>query len=203
MKELTGLNVSRETIDRLNKLESIVLKWNPKINLIAKSTIDSIWVRHICDSAQLFQYAPPNVSSWLDIGSGGGFPGIVMAAMSVGLGQKTEFTFVESDQRKAAFLRAAVRELDLKVTILAERIEEISPQKAEVITARALKSVVELLPMLERHLAPDGIAILPKGRTFADEIFVARQDWQFNMSEQISITDVDACILIVKDITRD
>ena len=203
MKELTGLNVSRETIDRLNKLESIVLKWNPKINLIAKSTIDSIWVRHICDSAQLFQYAPPNVSSWLDIGSGGGFPGIVMAAMSVGFGQKTEFTFVESDQRKAAFLRAAVRELDLKVTILAERIEEISPQKAEVITARALKSVVELLPMLERHLAPDGIAILPKGRTFADEIFVARQDWQFNMSEQISITDVDACILIVKDITRD
>ena len=203
MKELTGLNVSRETIDRLNKLESIVLKWNPKINLIAKSTIDSIWVRHICDSAQLFQYAPPNVSSWLDIGSGGGFPGIVMAAMSVGLGQKTEFTFVESDQRKAAFLRAAVRELDLKVTILAERIEEISPQKAEVITARALKSVVELLPMLERHLAPDGIAILPKGRTFADEIFVARQDWQFNMTEQISITDVDACILIVKDITRD
>ena len=203
MKKLTGLNVSRETIDRLNKLESIVLKWNPKINLIAKSTIDSIWVRHICDSAQLFQYAPPNVSSWLDIGSGGGFPGIVMAAMSVGLGQKTEFTFVESDQRKAAFLRAAVRELDLKVTILAERIEEISPQKAEVITARALKSVVELLPMLERHLAPDGIAILPKGRTFADEIFVARQDWQFNMSEQISITDVDACILIVKDITRD
>ena len=203
MKELTGLNVSRETIDRLNKLESIVLKWNPKINLIAKSTIDSIWVRHICDSAQLFQYAPPNVSSWLDIGSGGGFPGIVMAAMSVGLGQKTEFTFVESDQRKAAFLRAAVRELDLKVTILAERIEEISSQKAEVITARALKSVVELLPMLERHLAPDGIAILPKGRTFADEIFVARQDWQFNMTEQISITDVDACILIVKDITRD
>ena len=203
MKELTGLNVSRETIDRLNKLESIVLKWNPKINLIAKSTIDSIWVRHICDSAQLFQYAPPNVSSWLDIGSGGGFPGIVMAAMSVGFGQKTEFTFVESDQRKAAFLRAAVRELDLKVTILAERIEEISPQKAEVITARALKSVVELLPMLERHLAPDGIAILPKGRTFADEIFVARQDWQFIMSEQISITDVDACILIVKDIKRD
>ena len=203
MKKLAGIDVSRETIDRLNKLESIVLKWNPKINLIAKSTIDSIWVRHICDSAQLFQYAPPNVSSWLDIGSGGGFPGIVMAAMSVGLGQKTEFTFVESDQRKAAFLRAAVRELDLKVTILAERIEEISPQNAEVITARALKSVTELLPMLGRHLAPDGVAILPKGRTFADEIFVARQNWQFSMSEQISITDVDACILIVKDITRD
>ena len=203
MKELAGIDVSRETIDRLNQLESIVLKWNPNINLIAKSTVDNIWVRHILDSAQLFQYAQPNVSTWLDIGSGGGFPGIVMAAMSVGLSYKTDFTFVESDQRKAAFLRAAVRELDLKVTILAERIEEISPQNAEVITARALKSVTELLPMLRRHLAPDGVAILPKGRTFADEIFVARQNWQFSMSEQISITDVDACILIVKDITRD
>ena len=203
MKELAGIDVSRETIDRLNQLESIVLKWNPKINLIAKSTIDNIWVRHILDSAQLFQYAQPNVSTWLDIGSGGGFPGIVMAAMSVGFGYKTDFTFVESDQRKAAFLRAAVRELDLTVTILAERIEEISPQNTEVITARALKSVTELLPMLERHIAPDGVAILPKGRTFADEILVARQHWQFNMSEHISITDIDACILILKDITRD
>lgn len=203
MKTLTGVDVSRETIDRLCKFEDIVLKWNPKINLIAKSTIGDVWDRHIKDSAQLFQYAPVNVSKWLDIGSGGGFPGIVMAAMSAGLGHNTEFTFVESDQRKSTFLRAAARELELKVIVLAERVEETEAQNADVITARALKSVSELMPMLDRHLAADGIAILPKGRTFADEIPAARKNWRFDMAEHASITDANARILIVKDIASD
>ena len=171
--------------------------------MIAKSTIGDVWDRHIKDSAQLFQYAPVNVSKWLDIGSGGGFPGIVMAAMSAGLGHNTEFTFVESDQRKSTFLRAAARELELKVIVLAERVEETEAQNADVITARALKSVSELMPMLDRHLAADGIAILPKGRTFADEIPAARKNWRFDMAEHASITDTNARILVVKDIVSD
>ncbi|MCO4847685.1 MAG: 16S rRNA (guanine(527)-N(7))-methyltransferase RsmG [Yoonia sp.] len=203
MKTLSGIDVSRETIDRLSAFEDIVLKWNPKINLIAKSTVDDVWIRHIKDSAQLFQYAPANVSRWLDIGSGGGFPGIVVAVMSVGLGHQTEFTFIESDQRKATFLRAAARELGLKITVLAERVEETDAQRAGVITARALKSVSELMPMLDRHLAADGIAILPKGRTFADEIPAARENWRFDMTAHASITDADARILILKDIASD
>lgn len=203
MKVLSGIDVSRETIDRLCKFEDIVLKWNPKINLISKSTIDDVWFRHITDSAQLHQYAPPNVSRWLDIGSGGGFPGIVMAAMSVGLGYQTDFTFVESDQRKATFLRAAARELELKVTVLAERVEATQAQNADVITARALKSVSELMPMLDRHIATEGIAILPKGRTFAGEIPAAQENWSFDMDGHASITDSDARILIVKDIVSD
>lgn len=203
MKTLSGIDVSRETIDRLCKFEDIVLKWNPKINLIAKSTINDVWIRHITDSAQLHQFAPTNVSRWLDIGSGGGFPGIVMAAMSAGLGYQTEFTFVESDQRKATFLRTAARELELKVTVLAERVEATLAQNADVITARALKSVSELMPMLDRHLASDGIAILPKGRTVADEIPAARKNWRFDMVEHASITDPEARILIVKDIASD
>ncbi|MFT4742467.1 MAG: 16S rRNA (guanine527-N7)-methyltransferase, partial [Yoonia sp.] len=94
-------------------------------------------------------------------------------------------------------------ELDLKITVLTERVEETEAQNADVITARALKSVSELMPMLDRHLAADGIAILPKGRTFADEIPAARNNWRFDMTEHASITDADARILIVKDIASD
>jgi 16S rRNA (guanine527-N7)-methyltransferase len=203
LKDLFGIDVSRETIDRLSQFEELVLKWTPRINLIAKSTQSDVWHRHIIDSAQLFQYAPKHVKTWLDIGSGGGFPGIVMAIMSVGTGQGTHFSFVESDQRKATFLRTAVRELQLKVTVHSERIEATPPQNSDVITARALKSVSELMPFLDRHLAEGGVAILPKGRTVSEEIPLARQNWRFDMTEHASITDADARILIVKDIARD
>lgn len=200
---LSGFNVSRETIDRLNHFEDLVLKWNPRINLVAKSTLNDIWERHITDSVQLYQYAPINAKSWLDIGSGGGFPGIVMAVMAAGLDRSTVFSLVESDQRKSTFLRTAARELGLKITVHSERIEATTPQNADVITARALKSVAELMPFLDRHLSSTGTAILPKGRNFADEIPLAREDWRFELEEHQSITDPDARILIVKEIARD
>lgn len=200
---LSGFNVSRETIDRLNHFEDLVLKWNPRINLVAKSTLNDIWERHITDSVQLYQYAPINAKSWLDIGSGGGFPGIVMAVMAAGLDRSTVFSLVESDQRKSTFLRTAARELGLKITVHSERIEATTPQNADVITARALKSVAELMPFLDRHLSSTGTAILPKGRNFADEIPLAREDWRFELEEHQSITDPDARILIVKEVARD
>lgn len=203
MNTLSGFDVSRETIDRLTHFENLVLKWNPRINLVAKSTLNDLWQRHITDSVQLYQYAPDNVATWLDIGSGGGFPGIVMAVMAAGQNRSTAFSLVESDQRKSTFLRTAARELNLKVTVHSERIEATSPQNADVITARALKSVSELMPFLERHLAPTGVAILPKGRNFADEIPLARENWRFDLHEHHSITDPDARILIVKEIARD
>lgn len=203
MKKLSGFDVSRETIDRLSHFEDLVLKWNPRINLVAKSTLNEIWERHITDSVQLYQYAPAEAKTWLDIGSGGGFPGIVLAVMAAGSNQTAEFSMVESDQRKSTFLRTAARELGLKVTVHSERIEATSPQNADVITARALKSVVELMPFLERHLTPSGTAILPKGRNFAEEIPLARKKWRFDLTEHHSITDPDARILIMKEIARD
>lgn len=203
MRTLDQFDVSRETIGRLEVFESLVQKWNPRINLIAKSTLHEIWERHIVDSVQLHQFAPADPDTWLDIGSGGGFPGIIMAIMSSGRGYRTKFTFIESDQRKATFLRTAAREIGLDINVYADRIEKVEPAGASVITARALKSLNELVPFLHRHMRPDGIAILPKGQKFATEIHEAKSNWRFDLAEHPSKTNKDARILIVKDIACD
>lgn len=194
-------DVSRETYDRLEQYSELVLKWNPTINLISKSSINQIWERHILDSAQIFSCVRSS-EKWADLGSGGGFPGIVAAVLAFGSGWTTRFTLVESDQRKAAFLRNAGRELGLNLSVTADRIEQILPMGADVLTARALAPLSDLLGFASRHLVPDGIAIFPKGRTAAEEVLKARQDWVFDLTETPSKTDPDAKLLMIKGIAR-
>lgn len=196
-------DVSRETSEKLEQFLTLVEKWNPHINLVAKSTIPDIWNRHIVDSAQLYQFAPARAKLWVDIGSGGGFPGVVMAIMGQEKSPDTKFILIESDQRKATFLRTAVRELELKADIFAERVEDVLPQSADVITARALASLDELFPFLQRHLGNGGCAILPKGKSYNDEVKAALSNWSFELTAHPSMTDAQAQILIVKDIHRD
>ena len=201
--DLPDIDVSRETILLLKKFEALVQKWNPAINLVAKNELKSLWERHIRDSAQIYQYSPHDPKHWLDIGSGGGFPGIVMAIMAQQHAKSTQFTFIESDQRKSAFLRNASRELGLNVNVRAERIETVHPIHADVITARALKSIDTLIPLMKRHILPDGIAILPKGKSWAAEVQQAKQNWRFEVEDHRSITDADARILVIKEIASD
>lgn len=203
METVANLNVSRETIERLEQFAELTRKWNPSINLVAKSTIADLWTRHIVDSAQLFQFAPESTARWTDIGSGGGFPGIVLAAISVEKSPQIQFSLIESDQRKATFLRTAARELGLKVTVIADRVEKAEAQNADVLTARALSSLSDLFPYVIRHLSPSGMAVLPKGKSYAEEIQVAQADWHFEVTSQPSMTDEQARILVVKDIYRD
>lgn len=125
-----------------------------------------------------------------------------MAAIAKELSPTTRFTLIESDQRKSTFLRTAARELDLDVTVLAERVENAAPQSADIISARALSSLDALLPLISQHHTSDAIAIFPKGRTFADEISLAKQNWRFELDTHISMTEPDARILVVKDIIR-
>ena len=200
---LANIDVSRETIEKLERFAELTRKWNPSINLIAKSTVPDIWTRHILDSVQLYKFAPNSPSHWLDIGSGGGFPGVVMSAIAAELSPTTKFTYIESDQRKATFLRTAVRELGLNATVIADRVELANPQDADVITARALSALNELFPHIIRHLTEGGIAILPKGKSFQQEIIQARSDWHFEVEAHQSMTDEQARILVVKDISRD
>lgn len=203
MKNIANLDVSRETIEKLEHFVDLTLKWNPRINLIAKSTISDIWERHIVDSAQLFGLNPSQPKTWLDIGSGGGFPGIVLAAIAAEKSPHTLFTMIESDQRKAAFLRTAVRELSLSATVIAERVEQAEPQRADIVSARALSSLSELFPHILRHMRTTGSAILPKGKAYQDEINIAQADWRFEVTAHPSMTDAQARILVVKDIHRD
>ena len=201
MTALELLNVSRETIDQLRSFEALVQKWSPKINLVSRAGLPKLWDRHIRDSAQLFQHAP-TAGHWLDIGSGGGFPGVVVAILSRGLGQDHNFTLIESDQRKCAFLRTASRTLGLKLTILSERIEEVPKLNVDILSARALANLSDLLEFAEYHLAETGVALFPKGETWQKELERAQDVWSYRCEAIKSETNAAAAVLKIQDIAR-
>lgn len=201
-QELDGLDVSRETLARLHAYADLIRRWNPKINLVAPSTIPDLWQRHIVDSAQLFAHAPRDARHWVDIGSGGGLPGLVCAILAQDAMPECRFTLIESDQRKSAFLMTSARELGLAVTVLPKRVEAVDPQQADIVSARALAPLNLLLAMVVRHMRPGGVALLPKGKTYEQELAAARAEWQFDATSFESRTDNLARLLIVKDIIR-
>lgn len=199
---IAGLDVSRETLERLEIYLALLKKWNSAINLVSKSTLDQAWQRHFVDSAQVFSLVPEHIRHWADFGSGGGFPGLVCATLARELSSKIRFTLVESDQRKATFLRTVARELDLDVEVLSQRIEQVMPLEADLISARALASLPKLLEFTERHLLPGGHAIFMKGMSFREEISESLESWRFSHEEYPSVTDPESVILLIGDIDR-
>ncbi len=195
-------NVSRETLDRLRAYEALLRKWNPAINLVAKSTLDDIWSRHFLDSTQIYDLAPKSALSWADLGSGGGFPGIVVAILAASDERPLAMTLVESDQRKAAFLMAAARELGLKLAVRADRIEALPPLNADVLSARALAPLDQLIGHAERHLSPEGVALFHKGANHAAELKQALEKWRFSYEASHSATDADAVIYQIMGVSR-
>ncbi|MFN3663036.1 16S rRNA (guanine(527)-N(7))-methyltransferase RsmG [Yoonia sp.] len=197
-----GVDVSRETLEALHAFSALVLKWTPKINLISASTRADIWDRHIIDSVQIYGHAPEKFNLWLDIGSGGGFPGIVAAIIGKQYTPAAAFILIESDQRKSAFLRNVVRELALNASVSAVRIENVPSVGADVVSARALGALPVLLPLVAAHIADHGVALLHKGRQATKEIEDARKDWRFDLEEAPSLTDPEARILMIQRISR-
>ena len=194
------LNVSRETEEKMRGLCDLVKKWNPAVNLVAKSTIADLWQRHLLDSAQLYTYCPQDVRSWLDLGSGAGFPGLVIAILAEKQRPEMTVTLVESDRRKAVFLTEAARTLNLRAKVICERVESVQPQAANVVSARALASLTALCEHAARHLGPDGLCLFPKGAAAAVEIAEARRVWHFKVETHGSRTDTNASILALKEI---
>lgn len=199
---VAGLDVSRETFDRLHQFENLLIKWNKAINLVSPSTVQDIWNRHILDSAQIIPIAPSTPRSWADLGSGGGLPGIVIAVVLAESSPATKVTLVESDTRKATFLRTAVRELNLTTHVISDRIENIPPLGAQILTARALAPLPALLGYVQRHMDEDGTALLQKGQAAKTEVLDARQDWIFECTSHTSMTDPSASILEIKGLER-
>ncbi|GGE55404.1 16S rRNA (guanine(527)-N(7))-methyltransferase RsmG [Actibacterium pelagium] len=196
------IDVSRETRERLETYESLLKKWNPAINLVSKSTLDDAWTRHFVDSAQIFDLTPDDTRHWVDIGSGGGFPGLVVAIMAAEARPEMSTTLIESDLRKATFLRTVIRETGISAKVLSERIEKAPPQQADVLSARALAPLTDLLGFAERHLSPKGLTVFPKGKSAVDEINAALETWSFDLQKVVSQTDSDAVILLIRDIRR-
>ena len=200
-ESLTSLNVSRETEARLHDFVALVQKWNPVINLIARSSIPYIWNRHIEDSAQIVALA--NASGpWIDIGSGGGFPGIVAAICLKEFAPSTSIALIESDVRKAALLRQAAVTLKLNCEIHSSRIESVTLPRAATLSARALAPLPVLFHYAERLVKKDGVCLFMKGQTYHEELAAAQKSWSFGYDIVQSQTDRNAAVLKIRNIRR-
>ncbi len=193
--------VSRETLDRLTAYEATLRKWQPKINLVGPSTLPDAWRRHFFDSAQLFPLLPESVRVLVDLGSGAGFPGLVLSIMGV-----PEVHLVESDSRKCAFLREAARAAGASVTVHNKRIEAVAPIAAaigaDVVTARALAPLNDLLGWAYPFIQDRGAALFPKGQNVADELTDTTKYWKMRVERFDSRTDPTGTILRVSGIAR-
>lgn len=191
-------DVSHETLARLETYAALLQKWQPRINLIAPSTVPTLWHRHILDSAQILPLLPASARSLVDLGSGAGFPGLVLAILT---GEAMTVALVEADQRKAAFLHQVIQATGLnarapRVTVHAVRIEALSRGCADVVTARGLTALPALLPLVARFLASEnGVALLSKGRRWQEELTAAAQAWTLRAEPHPSLTDREAVIL--------
>ncbi|GGE46271.1 ribosomal RNA small subunit methyltransferase G [Primorskyibacter flagellatus] len=192
--------VSRETLERLTIFADLLRKWNPSINLVSRGTIPDLWDRHIVDSVQVYNAAPSGKRDWLDIGSGGGFPGLVAVIIGAEKHPSARFHLIESDQRKCVFLNTVLREIGLKATVISQRIEQAEPLGADILSARALAPLDQLLDMAQIHMSPDGTALFPKGRQWRNEIADAQVRWRFQHEVLPSKTDPEAVILRIKEI---
>ncbi len=190
--------VSCETLDRLDVYERLLRKWNRRINLVAPGTVDSVWQRHFHDSAQLHLLAPDDTCSWADLGSGAGFPGLVLAILAMENRPDTTFHLVESDRRKAVFLNEVIRMTGAPARVHVGRIEHLPPLGADVVSARALAPLERLLPMVLRHGKPGGMALFLKGRDHLREIADASSRFDFDCEVVPSEIDPGGVVLRIQ-----
>jgi 16S rRNA (guanine527-N7)-methyltransferase len=193
-------NVSRETLDKLLAYVALLEQWQPRINLVAGATLPDVWHRHIADSAQLLALAPKS-RNWLDIGSGAGFPGLVIAIMAHG-SAGLRVTLIESDRRKCAFLAEVARHTGISVEIHTARIEQIATQRmlgaVDVVSARALAPLVRLIPLSLPFFGDATLGLFPKGRDAESEVTQARAAWDFDVEMTPSLTDAAARIVAIR-----
>lgn len=199
-RQCTG--VSRETTDRLSAYAALLSRWQRRINLVGPKTLPDLWRRHMLDSAQLFPLLPARASRLVDLGSGAGFPGLVLAALGDGRTPPLDRVhLVEADRRKAAFLREAARVMGLsdRVQVAAHRIEALAPIAADVVTARALAPLDLLLDHVQRLCGAGTPCVFLKGRRLQDELTEANSAWYIDYRIAPSCTDSEGAILLIDD----
>lgn len=196
---VADFHVSRETLARLSAFVTLLRSENDEQNLIAKSTVDQIWSRHILDSAQLISFAP-TARTWLDVGTGAGFPGLIIAAL-----HSAEVTMVESRRLRANFLEraAALLQLPAATKIICSRAERLpSTDKYDVISARACAPLAQLLTLTHQFAASNTRWVLPKGRSAQSEVAAAQATWQGMFHVEPSVTDPEAGIVIAERVQQ-
>jgi 16S rRNA (guanine527-N7)-methyltransferase len=202
LRGLLELDVSRETLDALKYFEDLVVLWNPAINLISNSSVSDLWSRHIVDSAQLFLFTLPDEGLWLDVGSGGGFPGIVVSIVAKELAPSLRVVLVESDNRKCVFLRTVIRGLGLSVKVINDRIENVKLDDVVYLSARALRNLNSLLFIVENNVSRETVCVFPKGRSYKKELVESQKNWKFDFNLVDSNTSEDSKVIVLKGLER-
>jgi len=198
-----AFEVSRETLDRLILYEKLLRQWQKAVNLVAPATLGDSWHRHFADSAQLARLVPDDAQRLVDLGSGGGFPGLVLAIV-LSERRQAQVSLVESDTRKAAFLREVSRQTGVPVDIFASRIENSETQRkvgqVDLVTVRALAPLSRLLGLAAPFFAPRTVGLFLKGRDIHGEIDEARVGWRFDVELVPSMTDAQGQIAVVRNV---
>jgi 16S rRNA (guanine527-N7)-methyltransferase len=190
--------VSRETLARLEAYAGLLKRWSGRINLVSRNTLGDLWRRHFLDSAQLLPLIPEKTRSLVDLGSGAGFPGLVLAILGV-----PGVELIESDKRKGVFLREAARLANAPVKIVDSRIETAKPHPADVVTARACAPLDKLLPLAQRFIGPKTVCLFLKGEHAAEELTAAQRDWRWPGARLPPRPDPRGVILKLEHITRE
>lgn len=192
-------DVSRETLGRLIAFDAVLLDWSSRHNLVARSTITDRWARHYRDSAQLHALIPPAAKTLVDMGSGAGFPGLVLAAMGDGRG--LEVTLVEATGKKCAFLAAVIDAMALtNVRVIPQRIETITVSAPDVVTARALAQLDKLLAYVHEFADEKTLLVFPKGQDVEAELTAAAKSWHMKVEKWPSVTSPGSSILVIRDL---
>lgn len=190
-----AFDVPRETMERLDVYVGLLQKWSGAINLLGPTEADYLWERHISDCGQLIAHVPENAATWLDLGSGAGLPGLVMAILCSSRAGAITFDLLDADKRKGAFLREAGRQTATAINVIAERTEDVSPRAYDVVSARAFAPLRRLL----RHAAPfvsdRTTLLLHKGRNVRAELEDASEEWEVDAEILPSLTDQEGAIL--------
>lgn len=197
-KFLLDYIVSHETALAFDRYAALLNEWQEKMNLVAPSTLPIIWQRHFADSAQLFALLPRNAMCLVDIGSGAGFPGLVLALMARAVGRPLQIHLVESVQKKAQFLNAVAEDLGLSVIVHPERTENLHSLAADVVTARALGALPDLFRLVQPFLQPHTQLLFLKGVSVDDELTKARMNWHFDCRMIPSKTDAGGRVLKIE-----
>ncbi|HVZ92800.1 MAG TPA: 16S rRNA (guanine(527)-N(7))-methyltransferase RsmG [Rhizomicrobium sp.] len=191
--------VSRETLARMKTYVGMLEDWNTRHNLVSAGSMPDVWRRHVWDSAQLARYIPNTARTLADLGSGAGFPGLVLAALLTG---RVHVRLYEATAKKCAFLRETARRLKLDVDIRNQRIENAEPELFDVLTARACAPLVRLLGYAQHFAGPDSVCLFLKGQNVGVELTDARKYWKMKLQQHPSLTDPSGRILEIRELAH-
>ncbi len=197
-----SLNVSRETLKSFYEYEALLSKWNEKINLVSKNTLVNIWERHFLDSGQIIKHVEASGKRWVDVGSGAGFPGLVVALLLRDRRIDCELVLVEKNPKKGFFLKEVIRKLNLSVEVVNDNIDTLEPLNADILTARAFSELNNLIEIAFRHRKKEGICLFLKGENYRIELDKTLNYWFFDYDIVDSLSSSSGKIIRVKKIFK-